>query len=853
MAIDWKAINTKLGIRCQTYATKVRSIMEQRIGEIVEMCEGLELQDGKPFAFADYPEVSHKVQATFRLMYSEIYQSIRNNITQEWYYSNADMDGLLTGLFGKGAMEDKHFAKYFARNKEAMNQFFARKEQGMNLSQRVWAITGNTKQDMEVAIDLSLGQGVDAGDLSRKVRQYLQEPDMLFRRFRYRVQEPVLDEKGKPVLDKDGNPVMQGKVDKDGNPVYGRKWKRRHYDKSTDSFYWADDNPNNYHFGRGVYRSSYKNAMRLARTETNMAYRAADCERWKTMEFVRGFRVVLSKNHPCDDICNELSAASENDTSGRGEYPKGFMFKGWHPHCYCYCVPLLCTEDELFQLTDQILRGEDTSGFAPAGVVEQPNEHFMQWVSDNKSRINEAVRERGWGSLPYFLQDNYTASGNNVGKGKWVQTVRGAQISAKAASASPVKPAAPAVPTTPQPTAPLTSDQDVADILSTMPTTLPTYDRSIPKDKTGNVDLAAYKQKVADLLNVAGCYTGSNVTILAGFKTSWEVDNWFKQALKFADINGLDSTVAKAQKLIQSNALQKQSLEVVKQARKFIQQFDDYMAAGDYVRANNALKGFINLHDLIKAKVDFGEVSMLMPKELLAGGKWLGTATGKYDKEFFDLFNDFAPVTIKNATKSNYTSYSYATRSVCLNIGDSRYAKDAWYRYKAVYHEFGHALDHQIDLRHNKDVLDLMQRYDTIMQKVKKYNVFNSYAGRRVDMIVKQSMSTYEYADKMLDYYAIKLANGVGKNALNKRLGIVQSKINAGQKSALLDTIASLSKGKHGRGHEISYWAKNKDYPAMEFIAHCFENMYAGNELFRFFYKQLYDDMVSMLKKVLGK
>lgn len=423
MAIDWKAINTKLGIRCQTYATKVRNIMEQRIGEIVEMCEGLELQDGKPFAFADYPEVSQKVQATFRLMYSEIYQSIRNNITQEWYYSNADMDGLITGLFGKGAMEDKHFAKYFARNKEAMNLFFARKEQGMNLSQRVWAITGNTKQDMEVAIDLSLGQGVDAGDLSRKVRQYLQEPDMLFRRFRYRVQEPVLDEKGKPVLDKDGNPVMQGKVDKDGNPVYGRKWKRRHYDKATDSFYWADDNPNNYHFGRGVYRSSYKNAMRLARTETNMAYRAADCERWKTMEFVRGFRVVLSKNHPCDDICNELSAASENDTSGRGEYPKGFMFKGWHPHCYCYCVPLLCTEDELFQLTDQILRGEDTSGFAPAGVVEQPNEQFLSYVDNNKDKIAEQIADpnRGWSSLPYWLQDNYS---QRTGKGNWVQDIK---------------------------------------------------------------------------------------------------------------------------------------------------------------------------------------------------------------------------------------------------------------------------------------------------------------------------------------------------------------------------------------------------------------------------------------------
>lgn len=72
--IDWKAINTKLGKRCETYALKVRNIMEQRIGEVVAMCEGLVLIDGKHFAFADYPEISRKVQATFRLMYSEIYQ-----------------------------------------------------------------------------------------------------------------------------------------------------------------------------------------------------------------------------------------------------------------------------------------------------------------------------------------------------------------------------------------------------------------------------------------------------------------------------------------------------------------------------------------------------------------------------------------------------------------------------------------------------------------------------------------------------------------------------------------------------------------------------------------------------------
>ena len=32
--------------------------------------------------------------------------------------------------------------------------------------------------------------------------------------------------------------------------------------------------------GEGVYKSSARNAMRVARTKTNMAYRKADNERW---------------------------------------------------------------------------------------------------------------------------------------------------------------------------------------------------------------------------------------------------------------------------------------------------------------------------------------------------------------------------------------------------------------------------------------------------------------------------------------------------------------------------------------------------------------------------------------------
>jgi hypothetical protein len=366
--INWKEVYSKLGKRTEGYALAVRGMFQQRIGEIIAMCEGLELEEGKPFAFADY-EVAPAVQKKLRQLYAEVYKEIRGSVVREWNYANANSDKLIKGLFGSESIENNHYAKYFQRNKQAMQAFLTRQTNGLDLSQRVWQYVGQTRTDLEAALDLGLGQGLSADTLSRQVREYLNNPDDLFRRFRYKKGE-----------------------DAEGNPIYGRKWKRRCYDKDTDSFYWVDANPKDYHTGTGVYRSSYKNAMRLTRTETNMAYRSADIARWQQMDFVVGYEVKMSKNHPCHDICDDL----------QGRYPKEFQFVGWHPHCYCYIVPIMCSDQELEQLTDQILRGEDTEGFTPAGVVSEMPANFTEWISKNADRIQEAQ------SLPYFIRDNYT-------------------------------------------------------------------------------------------------------------------------------------------------------------------------------------------------------------------------------------------------------------------------------------------------------------------------------------------------------------------------------------------------------------------------------------------------------------
>ena len=101
-----------------------------------------------------------------------------------------------------------------------------------------------------MSLDLAIGEGTPANQLASKIKQYLNDPDRFYRRFRIKIGE------------KD-----------DGSPIWGYKWKRRVFDSESGGYKWIDDNPKNYHPGRGVYRSSARNAQRLARSERDLSQR----------------------------------------------------------------------------------------------------------------------------------------------------------------------------------------------------------------------------------------------------------------------------------------------------------------------------------------------------------------------------------------------------------------------------------------------------------------------------------------------------------------------------------------------------------------------------------------------------
>jgi hypothetical protein len=210
--------------------------------------------------------------------------------------------------------------------------------------QQAGEYTNQFKEEIEMGLDVGIRNGVPANKMTRDLKQYLRHPDKLFRRVR--------DEHGQLQLSKAAKA---------------------------------------YHPGRGVYRSSYKNARRLTATETNMAYRTADYERWQQLDFVVGIKIEPSVNNHETDICDDLA----------GKYPKDFKWTGWHPHCRCHALTILKTEKELDADTERILNGEEPSLESVNQITALPKK-FTEWASDNEERINGAK------SAPYFLKDNAT-------------------------------------------------------------------------------------------------------------------------------------------------------------------------------------------------------------------------------------------------------------------------------------------------------------------------------------------------------------------------------------------------------------------------------------------------------------
>lgn len=318
----------------QLYLKRIQELYKLASDEASKIgCSINGVDSSKPFNFEDYPQTQKKMDALLSKFKKSLEVSIVNGIDAEWALSNSKNDEIVNKAFGskKDKLTDEQKKRYFNNNEDAKDAFIERKRNGLSLSDSVWDFTKRFKSEIEMGLDLGIRSGKSADQMSRSLRDYLQNTNKLFRRYR--------DEHG----------ILQ-------------------LSKAAKAF----------HPGQGVYRSSYMNARRLAATETNIAYRTADHLRWKEMDFVVGIEIHLSNNHTCKgrdgkphdfhDICDEL----------QGKYPKDFKFTGWHPHCRCFATTILKTPDEL------------KSGKPSKSEVKELPSKFKEWYENNKERIDKA-------------------------------------------------------------------------------------------------------------------------------------------------------------------------------------------------------------------------------------------------------------------------------------------------------------------------------------------------------------------------------------------------------------------------------------------------------------------------------
>lgn len=348
--------NKRLG---RLYSDYVKKLTSLGYGEDV-------LEDDALFNFDNFPQLKARLNDIFNDYYQNSLLCYKSGITDGVALAY-NHDEMVIG--GYSVLTDK--AIRVARDTAAAT-FIANRlktKNGLNLAQTVWNYCQQTKSEFEMAMSNTIADGIKKGssaeEIGKSIRKYLNDPDMMYRRYH------------------------TIKVQKNGKKKDVVTWRRR---RIIDGKVRFVEEPLE-KVGMGVYRSARKNALRVARTEINAAYHKARNERWQNEPFVIGQYIHVSPQHNIDDICNDLE----------GRYPKDYVWISWHPQCICTSDPITIQGEEKKEFYKRLMAGEDMSNYvSPFAVLTMP-EKYNQYIKDNSEAIVKAGMR---GKLAWHLQDN---------------------------------------------------------------------------------------------------------------------------------------------------------------------------------------------------------------------------------------------------------------------------------------------------------------------------------------------------------------------------------------------------------------------------------------------------------------
>lgn len=744
--------------RTEAYSRQIEKLCNLAASEYASLAGTLFQPDlNKPFNFDDYPQTKKAAAQVTQGLAKKIQGVIVRGTAAEWRAACDKNDAFLKSILRTSRLTPEEAEQYQARNLEALQSFQQRKIEGLGLSQRVWKYVGDIKDTIELGIDVGLGEGRSAQQLSKDLRQCLQQPDKLFRRVR----------------DKYGNLRLS---------------------KAAAL----------YHPGQGVYRSSARNAQRLARTEVNMAYRQAEYLRWQQLDFVVGIRIWLSNNHtvldskgrpqPLVDVCDEL----------KGDYPKTFRFVGWHPQCRCQVTPILSDYDEYNKdrgnRLKAIVRGQAYKSLPSRRQVTAIPENFTQYI--------EGIRERakGWKSQPYYIRDNFNGGTIEGGlKAGIAATMKGATAGKNAV-------------------------------------------------KNNSKPCTEYDTAIDTLKRWAYAF-GLDVSKLDGLRLAGN-----REALR-AEVESLQALADKRQEewLLAIAELQQVRNQISKLNKTIA---DKYTAicganrceAGKYYAycIKNLKEAKIQAEaDLKKAIAEEAkkEYSSNMPEELKDGQPYLLGEKYVFSKEFFDKLKYMPTLKIPHTNKGSYECK--LGREVVLD-NDTRAKNSPWEKKAVVYHEFGHAIGDQRDIINGyKPLQDLREKQIARLRKKVKTTVtehkydfgtgtYKTTTRQTSIMYAKQLSARIDAVYERLKKFSddVFTRRGITKRDALEQIGSLQ------------DTLKSLVNSSGvGWGHSTSYF-NSLSMRRHEYLAHCFENTYLGNRAFEHFMPTEYKEMIDLIKSL---
>lgn len=357
------------------------------------------IENGADFTWKDNPIAEKKIDQMIDMLTQKSNAIISNGVTHyQQYGTQSALDALrerarqIAAKYGnqkfinRGATDEIK-----ALDKEATNQrridavgghsrTIANRGGGMNnLSKSVWNLNDQVKKELEIIVQDSIRKGYSTEYAIKLAQKYLNNP----------------------------NEIDAWKKDENG------EWYQTPAAKD-------------YHPGRGVYKSAIKNVERMIRTETMAAYRTAEIEQYQKNPMIKGYRIQLSSNHTTTHGHHGVKKISDICDRLQGDYPKSFVWTGWHPNCRCVLIPIMLTDEEFAEYLKAKREGK-LDEFAKKTNIQDFPENMTEWMDENKDRIQKAIsnsqkelpvwtdsviKESGMVDMNGITQDKYLSKQN---------------------------------------------------------------------------------------------------------------------------------------------------------------------------------------------------------------------------------------------------------------------------------------------------------------------------------------------------------------------------------------------------------------------------------------------------------